>query len=369
MYMHIPEIIRHRIESQPKMGRKYTFQVGKRDVVLYLVLPKPQMEHTHYSRLFHSKSQLTKQFDTYARRIAVWLMVAAQYGGAACAKQLTAYVLLTDHEKRLPKNGDINSIDTEHANTAFTTACSVNSEIFLYRAEEWFKVFIHETFHSLGIDFSQIDVAESNRQITRMFLGCDPHLDVRLYETYCEMWAEIINVLFLSDSRFLLKSFHTKRIRTKSSQLQKTRSKRDLATGGSIISRAEKYLQYERTFSMIQAGKVLRHNRMTYNDLCVGKPKYRELTPVFSYYVLKSILMYNLNEFIEWCADHTGSSSNTTTLSFPKSPESIREYGELIGRLYKSDEFIKTLEDSRIVQHGGMPATIIDTLRMTVFEA
>lgn len=380
LYHHIPEPIRKTIESRPKIGRKYTFSVGdtthaQKQVAVYLVLPKPKSPDDPYSRIYHSEKLAHRFFESSIRRMRIWLGVAFRFGGHLCAQKLNVYVFLTDHQKRLPNSHEEDaSIGIQHANTALTTSCSQDSNIYLFRSEEWFKVFIHETFHSLGIDFSQMDVSESNRQITQMFLGCDPHLDVRLFETYCEMWAEILNVLMISyfskvDGDVFPKYSgvgQTKRKTPKSQKDQKKKSRnRRTATPdfSKIVSDAERHLQYERTFTMIQAGKVLKHHGMTYRDLCSGTlhmPKYRESTNVFAYYILKSILMYHLNEFIEWCAKHTGS-RETPTLFFPKSPESVREYGHLIGRLYQSDEFIKTLEDAHAVENG-------DTLRMSVFE-
>ena len=380
LYNHIPEPIRKTIESRPKIGRKYMFSIGdtaqtQKQVAVYLILPKPESPNDPYSRIYHSSKRSHRFFESSIRRMVMWLGVAFRFGGHLCAQKLNVYLFLTDHKKRLPNSHEEDaSIGIQHANTALTTSCSHDSDIYVFRSEEWFKVFIHETFHSLGIDFSQMDVAESNRQITQMFLGCDPHLDVRLFETYCEMWAEILNVLMISYfSKVDGDVFpnysgvrQTKRKTPKSQKDQKKKSRnRRTATPdfSKIVSIAERHLKYERTFTMIQAGKVLKHHGMTYRDLCSGTPhmpKYRESTNVFAYYILKSILMYHLNEFIEWCAKHTGS-RETPTLFFPKSPESVREYGHLIGRLYQSDEFIKTLEDAHAVENG-------DTLRMSVFE-
>ena len=59
---------------------------------------------------------------------------------------------LTPHKKKLPKQ--YNLIDREHANTAFTTSCQTETEICIFREEEWFKTFIHETFHNMGMDFT-----------------------------------------------------------------------------------------------------------------------------------------------------------------------------------------------------------------------
>jgi hypothetical protein len=69
----------------------------------------------------------------------------------------------------------------------------------LYRMEEWFKVFIHETFHCLGLDFSGMNVSNSNKQILQLFPGCSRDMDVRVYETYCEIWAETLDCTVPSD--------------------------------------------------------------------------------------------------------------------------------------------------------------------------
>jgi hypothetical protein len=61
-----------------------------------------------------------------------------------------------------PANGSI--IDQEHANTAFTTSCKTNTEINLFREEEWFKVLVHETFHCMGLDFSSEDPTAANNE-------------------------------------------------------------------------------------------------------------------------------------------------------------------------------------------------------------
>ena len=48
---------------------------------------------------------------------------------------------------RLPEN-KTDILDQVNCNTAVTYACAVNGECLIYRKEEWFKVFIHETFHA-----------------------------------------------------------------------------------------------------------------------------------------------------------------------------------------------------------------------------
>jgi hypothetical protein len=109
-------------------------------------------------------------------------------------QNLTIYIYLTQEKKRLPN--DPNAVlGRENANTAFTTSCTSDTEIHLYREEEWFKVFIHETIHSYGLDFSTMNNSSANAQIRKIF-GVSS--DVRLYESYTEYWAEIVHMCFLA---------------------------------------------------------------------------------------------------------------------------------------------------------------------------
>jgi hypothetical protein len=56
---------------------------------------------------------------------------------------------------------------------------------------------MHETFHSFGLDFSERHSQnESNQIILSLFPAVDKKTDIRLFETYCEMWAEIFNLMF-----------------------------------------------------------------------------------------------------------------------------------------------------------------------------
>ena len=39
------------------------------------------------------------------------------------------------------------------------------SEIIIFRNEEWFKVFVHETFHLFGVDFSNMSNLKKSKDI------------------------------------------------------------------------------------------------------------------------------------------------------------------------------------------------------------
>jgi len=220
----------------------------------------------------------SESVDNYVKWINTWLQVATLYASPNCSKKVTVYLYLTDLKKVLPKKDKI-ELDAENANTAFTDLCQLETEIILYRREEWFKVFIHESFHNLGLDF-----AGSKMNLSQIFQIFQIHSEFKLYETYTELWAELMNIIFI-----------------------------DVASGKPFNKvRLEKYIQIERKFSLIQSAKILNHFGITYSDILTGKAKekYKEDTEVFCYFILKTILLYNCNDFIEWLANHQKPVSN-----------------------------------------------------------
>ena len=56
---------------------------------------------------------------------------------------------------------------------------------------------------------------------------------------------------------------------------------------------------------------------------------YKDNDNVFSYYIIKLILLYHSDEFMEWCLIN-----NTSMISFDKSPLTYRRFGNFInGRI------------------------------------
>jgi uncharacterized ubiquitin-like protein YukD len=215
--------------------------------------------------------------DNYVKWINTWLQVATLYARPDCSKTVLVYLYLTDLKKMLPNKNKI-KLNAENANTAFTTSCQLETEIILYRREEWFKVFIHESFHNLGLDFIGQPI---NKNLLQIF---PIHSNFKLYETYTEMWAELMNIIFIN-----------------------------VATGKSFNKyQLEKHIQIERKFSLMQSAKILNHFGITYSDILTGKAKeiYKEDTEVFCYFILKTILLYNCNDFIEWLDNHQKPVSN-----------------------------------------------------------
>jgi hypothetical protein len=244
-----------------------------------------------------------------------------------------------------------------HVNTAFTMACPPirENEIYIYRKEEWFKVFIHETFHSLGLDFAKMHETPAKSAMFSIFpVNCD----LRLYEMYSELWAEIINVIFICASEY------------KSTDTYFRFNRFNIKT---LCKMIDETLHTERIFSIFQCVKILKHFHLQYNDLYSMEPEavrnrynYHERTNVFSYYILKSIAMYFYNDFIEWCCIH-----NAESIHFKKTLRNTVRLVEFIKQKYNSPEFIKaiTFMETWFSHHKrGNDLFLMTTMRMSVIE-
>ncbi len=257
-YDYMEQSIRTHIEGLKNHVTQVVLTVGQRVYTIFFIIPLGT----------------DRAIDNYVKWIHTWLQVATHYAKPGCSMAVTVYLYLTDLKKLLPKKHEI-ALDTEHANTAFTTFCQPKTEIIIYRREEWFKVFIHESFHNLGLDFAGENVKKT---LFRIF---PIQSEFKLYETYTEMWAELMNIIFITVAENPKKQAF------------------------------EKYIQMERKFSLFQSAKILDHFGITYRSLFEKtaeadqmRKKYKEDTEIFCYFILKTLLMYNCNDFIEWLHDH-----------------------------------------------------------------
>ena len=347
----IPDEIRTNIENIEQTTKIYEFKVKNRKVRVFFIFPV-------------QGSQLNeKEMMKYIEKMFIWLSIAYKYSPVNCAKTLNVYLYLTDLKKMLPTI-DASTIDWEHANTAFTYSCREEhitshnennnkdiSEINIFREEEWFKVFIHETIHCLGLDFSHMDTGFSNSKINSLF---NINVDVKLFETYTECLAEIMNTIFV----VYYSVINTKYIENIDY----------------IYEKIEENMKYEILFSLFQCVKVLDHYGLSYKNMYENTnenqelcKKYSENSPIFAYYVLKPILLFHINDFVDWI-----NKNNKGSLSFTKTMENINNYCMFFENFHKTIEYTGVIqlmetEFHKIKNKDGLRVEM-ETLRMTVFE-
>ena len=305
-----------------------------------------------YFAILHPDDLLkSHKFEKLLHYALMWFYMATLYAPAHCAETLSVFCFLTPFKKVLPKN-QYDILSPKHCNSAVTTSCTKNGEICIYREEEFIKVLIHESFHILGLDFSNLPTTKLNKMIKKIF---PIDSEINLFEAYSETWASLMNALFCSFS-FMEKDNDVK----------------------DFLLYADVCIQCEQIFSLFQCCKVLDFmgvdytNLYTKNELSyhVRKYLYKENTNVFSYYIMRSIIMFHLEKFLQWCRSH-----NTNIYNFHKSIQTIDSFGYFIKRNYKKDRFLKKLRSLNkfrfeIASKQAYPVkkTLAQTLRMSVCE-
>ena len=314
----IPHAIRTDIEINYITAHLITYIINKKTVNYHI----------------YEKTELnSRTIDNMIYKMNLWLSIATEQANNECSNKLDIHLFLTDHKKITPEQDK--PVDRIHANTAFTTSCSQHNRVYIYRKEEWFKVFIHETFHCLGLDFSHMDVRESNMIINNIF--STNIADIRLYESYCETWAETFNIIFIA--------------------FFKTPSKVDYT---SMFELFQKMYNEELTFSIYQMISILRKQNIRYSDMIHngGGLSYYEKTNAFSYYIIKSINMFHMNHFITWC-----NKNNKNILNFTDTQDNILKYCDFIKKWHANDNFLNA-----IAYIEQKKSSDFKTLRMTAFE-
>jgi hypothetical protein len=281
------------------------------------------------------------------KKMLYWFYILNSSASSTCSQIITIYIYLSSVKKELPSHSSI-IIDQNHANTGFTKNCSVNSEICIFRKEEWFKVFLHESFHNFSLDFSDMNIDHLNKQILQLFPLANS--EVTAYEAYTEFWAEIMNASILAIS------------------INKT----TISKLNEFLQTCEFIINCERNFGMYQLVKVLKHMNLSYFDLINIKKreerntqtdrKYKENTNVLSYYVLKNILLNNYNEFLYWC-----DKNNTNTFQFVKTEEHLQMFYKFIEKHYKTKDMLELINYAEKLK--SIDPFICKSMRMTCCES
>lgn len=305
-----PDLVRKHIDELAMSELVYHFSLFGRNIKVIFVIEEDHIEEI-------------ETYNKHVESIVMWLYIINQYASKQCANSLVIYFYFTSLEKKLPTT-NIHILDEINVNTAFTTTCPKDSEIVVFRKEEWFKVFMHETFHNFALDFSDMNNNDPHKCILDIF---KVESNVNLYEAYTEFWAEIMNALFCSF--FSLKN------------------KNDIEE---FLSNAEFFINFERTYSFFQLVKTLDFMGLTYKDLYSETEKsrvnrvnlYKEKTHVLSYYIIKTVLINNYQGFLSWCK-----SNNLSLLQFKKTTKNQLEFCKFIENNYKSNSMLYGITETK----------------------
>ncbi len=182
------------------------------------------------------------------------------------------YIWLTDIKKQFPKKRNI-ILGIKNVNSAscevYPPDVKINGNIYIWRKEEVAKVLIHELLHSLRYDYySQNNELDS--MIKKKF-NINNHININ--ESYTETLATILNCIYFT--------------------LENNRSFEYFIA----------LLLNEIEHSNRQVKKILYH--YSYHDIGELFRKnsnkiFKQNTSVFSYYILKNMLLNNVLEFVKF---------------------------------------------------------------------
>lgn len=338
----LPEQVINHINNNSVSLLVYSIELFNRTIKIIFVLEE------------ELTSSVIKRYNNYVDYMLVWLHIVTTQSNSNCADQLNIYVYHTSLTKTIPEtnNGVLNE---NNVNTAFTSSCSAVSEIVIFRKEEWFKVFIHETFHNFGLDFSDIELTNCHERILRLFPVSSK---VNLYESYAEFWARLMNALFCA-------YIHTNK-------------KDDIKE---FLLTAEMYIHFERIYSNFQMVKVLKYMGLTYSNMyeknslsdTLRNTLYREDTNVLSYYIITNILMNNYQDFIFWCY-----TNNMNILKFRNTKRNVSSLCKFIENKYRTKAMLININCvERLLNHlinmkkkstSQKITYLVNNLRMTMCE-
>ncbi len=262
-----------------------------------------------------------------ARCMYAWLRMAFRLAPQRCAEKLSASIYMTEDSRLLPSSS-VTVLGPEHVNGGLSHVCARDGEIAVYRAEEFGKVFIHETFHALGLDQAGRESSASQEIIARAFRV---PADADLAEAYTESWATIISAILSA-----------------------------LTGGDDILTE----LAREQVFAAGQAAKVLGHMGLpttvfsdaSENAKVLRSLLYKQETPVLAYYLERAAILAALPAFLHECESKN---LGVVKLRAGSSPHSW--LAQLCADIGTSREYAGFLEKCSLDPRGALGST----MRMT----
>ncbi len=166
---------------------------------------------------------------------------------------LTIYIIYSDQKKQL--NNNVHCLYATHVNSG---SCIPSKMITLWRSEELEKVLIHELIHFFEIDFTYL----IGQNYFKQNYGLN---NVKANEAYTDSLTIIIHTIYVA---FYLNIDYMK------------------------------LLNSEFNYVLYQAAKIFNYyNIANVNDI---NNKICQQTDVFSYFIIKASLLFNINEFIKF---------------------------------------------------------------------
>ena len=157
-------------------------------------------------------------------------------------------------------------------NSGFAYVCLTSGSIFIYRKQDFFKVFIHESLHAYGLDKAlhlNFNKNENYNKFLNLFAFTNKdYTYMGMNESVTEFWTSLLYLCITSYNE-------SKNLRT-------------------FIYNYERLYKLELVHALYQISKILNYNDLTYSSFINNSnSKYRETTHIFSYFIVKTLMLIN----------------------------------------------------------------------------
>lgn len=176
----------------------------------------------------------------------------------------------TPYKKRFncSNHKNCDKLNTINVNSGF----SYTNNIVIFRKEELLKLVIHEMIHALDVDV-KYENKKNKDELLDMF--CIDKTNVLINESYVETWATILNIFMVLYEKNILK-----------------------------LDLFKKYIKDEEIFGLYQSSKLCKYYNINKFDLIykinnICKIKMEDNVNIFSYHIIKTVNLSNINEFIK----------------------------------------------------------------------
>lgn len=210
-------------------------------------------------------------------------------------KIINLTIFLTPLKKIYSENLNINNINSGSTN---------KFNIFIFRKEEILKVIIHELIHYTNYDISH------NSNLNELLIKKINLLDNSSYISINESYTEAVTILIFM---FYLTIKKCKKFN---------------------LNYYIKLLKTEIKWSILQAAKLLFYNYKfnNLNEIYIKNNIY-QTTDIFSYYILKTALLYNYKNFFKFLEN------NTNNLKFINNQNNYNEFSAFIFTCLNNNKF------------------------------
>ena len=367
---YIPYKVYQYIREKSELCIQFQTMIRKRAITLYFItFPESHVSVVCSKSASSSSSSACSleiaTYQHYAYKVFAWLSIITSMSDKDCSeKSLNVYFYMTPFKKQRPArsaSGDDAILSAIHVNTGLTRNCETHGEMVVYRTEEWFKVFIHESMHNFNMDFIDQDLRAANTQLRRTF--CIPHDDVLLFETYTETWARIINTMFHTYFHDNDNDHHV--------------------TQKHFIRTVREKIAHNTLFYAYQIVKVLEIMKLKYGNITIQsaenteicRRRYAEETNVYAYYILGGVLSIYAVPFISWCCENNrgGKGGRISAIRFSRQPGVLPKLMDFISHLARDPVILSMIAFIEKSTAAGTTAgatttttTTTKTMRMTM---